>query len=176
MAGINRGRWTAQIEGDFVVFLIGARFDFFHLIRSVRDLGGRRGMPHMLDYLLKHPEKGLLAYEGGLKTIVQYWRSFEHLEAFAKNQDDPHLEPWRNFWRRVGKSDGLASGTRPISSAPVNTRPSTAICGPTVLAKQASSFPLPGTPARAIAFVPAVTLKADAAHLETRWPGTWQLP
>jgi hypothetical protein len=105
MAEIKRGRWTAQIEGEFVVFLIGARFDFFHLIRSVRDLGGRRGMPHMLDYLLKHPEKGLLAYEGGLKTIVQYWRSFEHLEAFAKNQDDPHLEPWRNFWRRVGKSE-----------------------------------------------------------------------
>jgi len=36
--------------------------------------------------------------------IVQYWRSFEHLEAFAKNTDDPHLAAWRNYWRRVGKS------------------------------------------------------------------------
>ena len=27
------------------------------------------------------------------------------LEAFARDQDDPHLEPWRNYWRRVGKSD-----------------------------------------------------------------------
>ena len=71
MAEIKKGRWTAQIDGDFVVFLIGARFDFFHLIRSIGDLGGRRGMFHMLDYLLKHPEKGLLGYESGFKTIVQ---------------------------------------------------------------------------------------------------------
>jgi len=87
------------------VFLIGARFDFLHLIRSIGDLGGRRGMSHMLDYLLKHPEKGLLGYEMGLKTIVQYWRSFDHLEAFAKNKEDPHLDAWRNYWKRVGKSD-----------------------------------------------------------------------
>jgi hypothetical protein len=104
MAEIKRGRWTAQIEGDFVVFLIGARFDFLHLIRSIGDLGGRRGMNHMLDYLLEHPERGLLGYEMGLKTIVQYWRSFDHLEAFAKNKEDPHLDAWRNYWRRVGKS------------------------------------------------------------------------
>jgi Monooxygenase af470-like len=32
------------------------------------------------------------------------WRSFDHLEAFARKQDDPHLEPWRKFWKRVGKS------------------------------------------------------------------------
>ncbi len=58
----------------------------------------------MLDYLVEHPEKGLLAYEMGFPTIVQYWRSFEHLEAFAKDKDDPHLEVWRNYWRRVGRS------------------------------------------------------------------------
>src|SRR6476646_216910 len=104
MAEIKTGRWTAQIEGDFVVFLIGARFDFFHLIRSFGDLGGRRGMTHMLDYLVKHPENGLLGYEMG-QTIVQYWRSFDHLEAFAKNNEDPHLDAWRKYWRRVGKSD-----------------------------------------------------------------------
>ena len=104
MAEIKRGRWTAQIEGDFVVFLIGARFDFFHLIRSFGDLGGRRGMNHMLDFLVKHPERGLLGYEMG-QTIVQYWRSFDHLEAFAKNKEDPHLDVWRKYWRRVGKSD-----------------------------------------------------------------------
>ena len=62
-------------------------------------------MKYMLDYLVVHPEKGLLAYEMGFPTIVQYWRSFEHLEAFAKDKDDPHLEVWRNYWRRVGRSD-----------------------------------------------------------------------
>ena len=104
MSEINEGRWTAEIDGDFVVFLIGARFSKTHLLRSIQDLGGRRGMKHMLDYLMARPEKGLLGYQMGLPTIVQYWRSFEHLEAFAKDQDDPHLAAWRNYWKRVGKS------------------------------------------------------------------------
>jgi hypothetical protein len=106
MVDINRGRWTAEIEGDFVVFLIGARVNRpLRAWRAFRDLGGRRGMNHMLDYLTEHPEKGLLGYESGFPTIVQYWRSFEHLENFAKDRDDPHLDAWRNYWRRVGKDD-----------------------------------------------------------------------
>src|SRR5436305_11825219 len=104
MAKVAGRRMTAEIEGDFVVFLIGARFNKLQIARSLVDLGGRRGMKHMLDHLVAHPEKGLLAYEMGLPTIVQYWRSFEHLEAFARDKDDPHLEVWRQYWRRVGKS------------------------------------------------------------------------
>jgi hypothetical protein len=98
-------RMTVEIEGDFVVFLIGARFNSkLQFARCLLDLGGRRGMTYMLDYLVAHPEKGLLAYEMGLPTIVQYWRSFEHLEAFARD-DDPHVDAWRTYWRRVGRSD-----------------------------------------------------------------------
>jgi hypothetical protein len=105
MAKAVQGRQAAEIDGDFVVFLIGAGFDLLHPIRMIRDLGGRRGMLHMLKYLSAHPEKGLLGYEIGLPTIVQYWRSFEHLEAFAKDEDDPHLAAWRNYWRRVRSSN-----------------------------------------------------------------------
>ena len=36
---------------------------------------------------------------------MQYWRSFAHLEAFAKDRDDPHLDAWRHYWRRVGRDD-----------------------------------------------------------------------
>ena len=104
MAQVNQGRWTAEIDGDFVVFLIGARPSKLHLLRSLGDLGGRRGMKHMLDHLVARPEKGLLGYQMGLPTIVQYWRSFEHLEAFARDEDDPHLQVWRDYWKRVGKS------------------------------------------------------------------------
>ena len=112
---INEGRRTAHIEGDFVVFLIGARFNSkLHLARSLKDLGGRRrGMQAMLDYLVAHPEKGLLGYEMGLKTIVQYWRSFEQLEAFAKNADDPHLEVWQG--QRGGHRRGRPFGPRPAA-------------------------------------------------------------
>ena len=105
MADIREGRWTAEIEGDFVVFLIGARINGpLNLIKSIVDLGGRKGMKHMLDHLVEHPDKGLLGYEMSFPVIVQYWRSFEQLEEFAKNADDPHLQPWRKFWKRVGKS------------------------------------------------------------------------
>lgn len=97
-------RMTVEIDGDFVVFLIGARLSKLHALRSFADLGGRRGMKHMLDYLVARPEKGLLAYEMGIPTIVQYWRSFDHLEAFAQDKDDPHLDVWREYWRRVGRS------------------------------------------------------------------------
>ena len=96
------GRQRARIDGDFVVFLIGARPQLRHPIRTFGDLGGRRGMKHMLDHLTEHPEKGLLGFEMGFPTIVQYWRSFDHLEAFARDQDDPHSVAWRNYWKRVG--------------------------------------------------------------------------
>ena len=104
MAEIQQGRWTAEIEGDFVVFLIGARANKpWQIVKIFQDLGGRRGMNHMLKYLTEHPEKGLLGYETMGVVNVQYWRSFAHLEAFAKDKDDPHLEAWRNYWKRVGK-------------------------------------------------------------------------
>lgn len=103
MALVNQGRRGADIQGDFVVFLIGARLDLWHPIRSLRDLGGMRGMPYMLKYLSKHPDKGMLGYETyGLTMNVQYWRSFEHLERFARDESDPHLKAWRNYWKRVG--------------------------------------------------------------------------
>ena len=105
MSLINVGRHTAEIEGDFVVFIIGARPSPFRLLRGLRDLGGNKGMKHMLDYLTQNPDKGLLGYEQfGLGASVQYWSSFEHLEAFAKDTEDPHLDVWRKFVKRVGKS------------------------------------------------------------------------
>jgi hypothetical protein len=104
MGDVRQGRWTAKIEGDFVVFIIGARLDLRNPVRSLIDLGGQRGMPQMLKYLTQHPEKGLLGFESHGLTSIQYWRSFEHLERFASDTDDPHLEVWRKYWRRVGKS------------------------------------------------------------------------
>ena len=105
-AAIRQGRWTAEIEGDFVVFLIGARPNKWRLVQTLRDLGGN-SMQKMLDYLMERPEKGLLGYQqhGAFGVLVQYWRSFDHLEAFARDKDDPHLEVWRNYWKRVGKSN-----------------------------------------------------------------------
>ena len=66
-------------------------------------------MPPMLKTLAKHPAKGLLGVETWIRwreiLTVQYWRSFEDLEEFARNPVDPHLQAWKDFNRRVG-SDG----------------------------------------------------------------------
>jgi hypothetical protein len=102
MAEVRRGRYRADIDGDFVVLLIGPRFNKPWLLgKSLGDLGGRRrGMRAMLDELVAHPEKGLLGYRMGFPTIVQYWRSFEHLEAFARDPGDLHRPTWLEYFRR----------------------------------------------------------------------------
>jgi len=102
MAKVVPGRQTAEIDGDFVVFIIGARVNKKrHLVKALRAISG---MGKMLKYLSEHPEKGLLGYEGAGFTIIQYWRSFEDLERFAKDTDDPHLEVWRRYMRMVNKT------------------------------------------------------------------------
>jgi Domain of unknown function (DUF4188) len=64
-------------------------------------------MPRMLRELERTPAAGLLGaklYLGGLRQpmVVQYWRSFEHLEAYARSKEASHWPAWVDFNRRVG--------------------------------------------------------------------------
>jgi len=63
-------------------------------------------MPRMLRELEAHPESGFLGYIQSLNVIVQYWRSFEHLEAYARSRDGQHWPAWVAFNRRTGQSRG----------------------------------------------------------------------
>jgi hypothetical protein len=69
-------------------------------------------MPKMLKSLQDHPEKGLLGAKSMVywrrAGVIQYWRSFDDLENFARNPSEPHLEAWRRFNRAVGS--GRAGG------------------------------------------------------------------
>ena len=38
------------------------------------------------------------------RVIVQYWRSFDHLEAYARSKDQEHWPAWVAFNKRVGAS------------------------------------------------------------------------
>lgn len=101
---IQPGRFTAEIEGDFVVFIIGMRLNKpWKLHRWVPVF---RSMGPMMRQLATHPDKGLLGWQTvrgrRMVAMIQYWRSFEHLERFARNPDDPHLSAWREFNRRIG--------------------------------------------------------------------------
>lgn len=107
MARVIPGRFTAEIDEPFVVFLIGMRVN--------RPLAFRKWVPTamamgpMLRELYKSPQKGFLGaeqffYWPGV-ALVQYWRSFDDLERFARDLDDPHFPAWRRFNQTVG-TDG----------------------------------------------------------------------
>jgi hypothetical protein len=99
MAGIVAERMAAEIEGDFVVFVIGMRIN--KLWKPHKWLPVALAMPRMLKELAARPESGFLgAVRGGLMT-VQYWRSFEQLEAYARDREGSHWPAWVAFNRRM---------------------------------------------------------------------------
>jgi hypothetical protein len=55
--------------------------------------------------LAEHPELGLLSSEawfGRTTIMVSYWRSTEHLLAYAKMRSAAHLPAWRAFNEFIG--------------------------------------------------------------------------
>jgi hypothetical protein len=106
MAKVQPGRFTADVDGDFVVFLIGMRVNKPWKLHKWVPVA--MAMPRMLRYLDNNPQEGLLGYRMGgsprAPTLIQYWRSFDDLDRFARNPDAPHLGPWRRYVREIGSS------------------------------------------------------------------------
>jgi hypothetical protein len=101
------GRYTAQVDGSFVVFIIGMRVNSLWAIHKWLPVA--RAMGPMVEHLLAHRDLGLLhaqpyVYWRGA-ALVPYWRSFDHLEQFARNLSLSHLDAWKKFNRAVG-ADG----------------------------------------------------------------------
>jgi hypothetical protein len=106
MPSIEPGRRTADLpdQEELVVFLIGMRFNQWWNVR--RWLPVVRAMPRMLAELARRPELGLVGsprtYRSGRTILlVQYWRSFEQLERYARASDLEHLPAWRAFNQQV---------------------------------------------------------------------------
>jgi hypothetical protein len=106
VARVEPGRYTASVDEDFVVFLIGMRVN--RILKPHKWIPVMRAMPPMIRELEEHPEKGMIhakpALIGSSFAFVQYWRSFDDLARFARDPDDPHLPAWREFNRRVRNS------------------------------------------------------------------------
>jgi hypothetical protein len=68
-------------------------------------------MGPMLQALFTRPEKGFLHAEFFWNfsgpVLLQYWRSFEDLERFAREPADPHLGAWKAFNQAVGSNGGV---------------------------------------------------------------------
>ncbi len=64
-------------------------------------------MPPMIKELYQNKELGFLHTEMSFSwktmTLIQYWKSFEQLESYAKGAR--HLKAWKKFNQRIG-SDG----------------------------------------------------------------------
>lgn len=101
MAQVTASQYHVRIEGDFVVFLIGMRINkpwkiwqwwpvFTAMPRMVRELD-RAG-----------PESGFLGHTPLRPLLmVQYWRSFDHLERYARAKDGGHWPAWIAFNKRI---------------------------------------------------------------------------
>ena len=105
MATIFPGRYTAATDKPFVVFIIGMRVNQWWALH--KWIPTALAMGPMLRTLYAHQqEKGFLAAQpflyGRGVALVQYWRSFEDLERFARSKDDSHLKAWQRFNKAIG--------------------------------------------------------------------------
>lgn len=104
MAEVIARRMVAEIEGEFVVFIIGMRINKRWKIH--KWLPAFLAMPRMIRELENNPDSGYLGSLRSGSIQVQYWRSFEQLEAYARAKDKEHWPAWVAFNKRVGRSRG----------------------------------------------------------------------
>ena len=106
---IIKARVTAVMEGDFVVFILGARLNDAFPSSTAREVG--QAFSAMLKPLdTSDPSVGFLGGDGyvgahpGRSTTcnIMYWRSYEHLHAWARSPAAKHLAVWSAFNRRGG--------------------------------------------------------------------------
>jgi len=74
-------------------------------------LPGAMAMGPMLKSLSQDPSSGFLGgepilYPGGI-GVIQYWRSTEDLERFARAPSETHLKAWQRFNKAVGKDGSV---------------------------------------------------------------------
>jgi hypothetical protein len=64
----------------------------------------------MIVELYKNPELGFLRARtemaGRTITVIQYWKSFEALEAYASNSERRHRPAWTAFYKRSTRGTG----------------------------------------------------------------------
>lgn len=105
MPKLFKTRMSVEYDEEFVVFLIGMRINKWWKIHKWLPVA--MAMPKMLKELYAKPELGLISQEswGGRTTImVQYWKSFEHLETYAKNRNASHLPAWADFNKKISSN------------------------------------------------------------------------
>jgi hypothetical protein len=98
----------ANIKEPLVLFLIGMRINTFW--RVWEWLPAFLAMGPMIVELYRNPELGFLRARtemaGRTITVIQYWKSFEALEAYAANSEQKHRPAWTAFYKRSTRGTG----------------------------------------------------------------------
>jgi hypothetical protein len=109
MPAIIDRRVCAEIEGPFALFMIGARLNRPWKLNVVVPFLAT--MPRMLKELATEPALGLLHvrqhFSPSGALLIQYWRSFEHLEAYARDPQRQHLPAWQWFNGKLGSNGDI---------------------------------------------------------------------
>ena len=129
MAEIIAERMTAAPDGEVVVFLIGMRINRFWKLRKWLPVAF--AMPRMLRELERSPDVGFLGFHtwiGNPTITLQYWRSFERLEQYAKDAARLHRTAWAPFNHAVGKSGDVGVWHATYRVGPVMSNASTTTC------------------------------------------------
>ncbi|MEM1360368.1 MAG: DUF4188 domain-containing protein [Pseudomonadota bacterium] len=105
MSIINPDRMKAQIDGSFVVFLIGMRINKPLNLMAWVPLA--QAMHRMLEELHdSDAQSGFLGHTDlGFFTKVEYWRSFDALAAYSQASSDQNWPAWQAFNRGAEKAN-----------------------------------------------------------------------
>ncbi|HZG84770.1 DUF4188 domain-containing protein [Paenibacillus sp.] len=102
------GRYTAQMDESFAVFVIGVRIHQLwklHLWIPIIV-----SMQKMITELYRNKELGFLDMKFFVSwrgvTLLQYWKSFEHLEHYSRHAG-LHLKAWKDFNRNVADTGAV---------------------------------------------------------------------
>lgn len=97
MSGRNEARMMADIEGEFLVFVVELRIH--QLWRFWRWYPVVTAMGRMLTELMEKPEFGLLNFEYWFafrrQLFLMYWRSYEHMHDWVLDKDATHIPGWK---------------------------------------------------------------------------------
>lgn len=98
-------RITAEMDGPFVVFLIGMRINHWWRLDAILPV--ILSMGRMLTELHQTKQSGFLSYEswfGRTICMVQYWNSHEQLQAFANDRSGTHFPAWMAYYQKLKKA------------------------------------------------------------------------
>ena len=116
---IRSERLTSNLEGEFVVFLIGLRINKPLMVHKWWPV--TQAMPRMLEELNRQPELGFLHAEmwfSRTTIMVQYWRSMEQLLAYAKSKTAEHLLAWQAFNKAVATNGSVGIWHETYAASP----------------------------------------------------------